>query len=163
MRSGHFWFICSPLKPLGNLEHIARYPSLHRSSLHTAEMPKPTLIIHGASSFTARELLRYLDQHPESESFDFVLAGRTKEKLEKANKILKTPREVCTVDLKDESSVKKLIETGDVVVNLAGESRSRCALWDSSKRKEGRASEDHWSFRSQSEEPGSERAKGEAG
>lgn len=83
-------------------------------------MHNPTLIVHGASSFTAKELLRYLDSHPDAGSFEFILAGRTKAKLDKANEKLKKKREVVVVDLEDERSVKSLVARGEVVINLAG-------------------------------------------
>lgn len=85
-------------------------------------MHNPTIIVHGASSYTAKELLKYLESHPDAGSFEFLLAGRTKSKLEKANEVLKKPREVVVVDLEDEGSVKRLIAKGDVVINLAGQS-----------------------------------------
>lgn len=81
---------------------------------------KPTLIIHGASSYTATELLAYLDTHPQGDQFEFILAGRTEAKLESKNDGLSTRREVVAVDLSDERSVEQLVEKGDVVVNLAG-------------------------------------------
>jgi short subunit dehydrogenase-like uncharacterized protein len=81
---------------------------------------KPTLIIHGASSFTATELLSYLDSHPQGDQFDFILAGRTLSKLQAKNAELGIEREVATVDLSEEASVRGLVERGDVVVNLAG-------------------------------------------
>ncbi|WWC95166.1 hypothetical protein V866_002020 [Kwoniella sp. B9012] len=81
---------------------------------------KPTLIIYGATSFTARNLLSYLDTHPEGDSFEFILSGRNQQKLEIANGKLQRPREVVSCQLDDEDGVKKLVEKGQVVVNLAG-------------------------------------------
>ncbi|WWD03940.1 hypothetical protein V865_001998 [Kwoniella europaea PYCC6329] len=81
---------------------------------------KPTLIIYGATSFTARNLLSYLDTHPEGDSFEFILSGRNQQKLEIANGRLQRPREVVSCQLDDEDGVKKLVEKGQVVVNLAG-------------------------------------------
>lgn len=86
----------------------------------TATDQEPTLIIHGASSYTAKELLKYLESHPDGRSFEFLLAGRTKAKLDKVNEGLKKAREVVVVDLEDEGSVKRLIAKGNVVINLAG-------------------------------------------
>lgn len=83
---------------------------------------KPTLIIHGASSFTATELLSYLDSHPQGDQFEFILAGRTRSKLEAKNAELGIKRQVEVVDLTDERSVRALVEKGDVVLNLAGTS-----------------------------------------
>lgn len=82
---------------------------------------KPTLVIHGASAFTATELLSYLDNHPQGELFEFILAGRTRSKLEDKNAGLKNRREVLVVDVSKENDVKALVAKGDVVVNLAGE------------------------------------------
>nr|XP_018999967.1 uncharacterized protein I203_07496 [Kwoniella mangroviensis CBS 8507]OCF63428.1 hypothetical protein I203_07496 [Kwoniella mangroviensis CBS 8507] len=81
---------------------------------------KPTLIIYGATSFTARNLLSYLDTHSEGDSFEFILSGRNQQKLEIANGKLQRPREVVVCQLNDEDDVKKLVEKGQVVVNLAG-------------------------------------------
>lgn len=83
---------------------------------------KPTLVIHGASSFTATELLSYLDSHPQGDQFEFILAGRTRSKLEAKNAELGIKRQVEVVDLTDERSVRALVEKGDVVLNLAGTS-----------------------------------------
>nr|XP_019010531.1 uncharacterized protein I206_05003 [Kwoniella pini CBS 10737]OCF49312.1 hypothetical protein I206_05003 [Kwoniella pini CBS 10737] len=80
---------------------------------------KPTLIIYGATSFTARQLLAYLDNHPDKASFEFILAGRNQEKLESTNVKLSYPREIVACQLNDEDGVKSLVEKGDVVVNLA--------------------------------------------
>ena len=92
--------------------------------------PKPTLIVHGASSFTATELLSYLDSHPQGDQFEFILAGRTLSKLEAKNRDLGTEREIVVVDLTDEASVKELVSKGDVVINLAGTSSiSRRSAW----------------------------------
>lgn len=86
-------------------------------------MSKPTLIVHGASSFTATELLAYLDSHPQGDQFEFILAGRSAEKLDAKNGPLKNKRQVVTVDLGDEKSVRNLVAKGQVVLNLAGRCR----------------------------------------
>ncbi|WVW86380.1 hypothetical protein I302_108426 [Kwoniella bestiolae CBS 10118] len=81
---------------------------------------KPTLIIYGATSFTARQLLHYLDTHPEGDQFEFILAGRNRQKLEVANAKLQRSREIIVCQLDDENGVRGMIERGEVVVNLAG-------------------------------------------
>ncbi|WWC91919.1 uncharacterized protein L201_006871 [Kwoniella dendrophila CBS 6074] len=84
------------------------------------ENRKPTLIIYGATSYTARQLLPYLDLHRDSTQFEFILSGRNKEKLQAANAKLNKPREIAVCQLNDEEAVKDLVAKGDVVVNLAG-------------------------------------------
>lgn len=84
--------------------------------------PKPTLLICGATSFTARVLLTYLDTHPDSSSFEFILAGRSASKLDEANATLRTKRETLVVRLEEEEEVERMVQRGDVVLNLAGES-----------------------------------------
>ncbi len=86
---------------------------------------KPTIVIYGATAFAAGPLLPYLDEHPDGDDFDFILAGRNKSKLDAANAKLNIRREVVPLDLSDEESVKKLVATADVVMNLAGESHIR--------------------------------------
>ncbi|RSH91460.1 hypothetical protein EHS25_009759 [Saitozyma podzolica] len=82
--------------------------------------PKPTLLICGATSFTARVLLTYLDTHPDSHSFEFILVGRNASKLDEANSALRTKRETLVVRLEDEGEVERMVQRGDVVLNLAG-------------------------------------------
>jgi short subunit dehydrogenase-like uncharacterized protein len=82
--------------------------------------PKPTLIIHGATSYTAAELLVYLESHPQTDQFEIILAGRNLQKLEDVNSTLKIKRETFRVDTKDPDEVRALIKKGDVVINLAG-------------------------------------------
>ena len=99
--------------------------SITPSSITTTNMSTPTLIIYGATSFTARQLLLYLDTHPDSSQFEFILAGRNAQKLESLNEdLLQTRREVIACDLDDGIGVKRLVEQGQVVVNLAGMSVS---------------------------------------
>ncbi|WWD19827.1 hypothetical protein CI109_104293 [Kwoniella shandongensis] len=81
---------------------------------------KPTLIVYGATSFTARQLLKYLESHPESSQFKFILSGRNAGRLESVNARLNTPREIEVADLADEARVKELVKKGDVILNLAG-------------------------------------------
>jgi short subunit dehydrogenase-like uncharacterized protein len=84
-------------------------------------MPKPVLIIYGATSYTAKELLLYLDSHPQQDEFDVILAGRNEEKLKAAASKLKKRHEIATCQLNDEEAVKNLVGKGNVVINLAGE------------------------------------------
>lgn len=81
---------------------------------------KPTLIVFGATSYTAQELLPYLDNHPDGDDFDFILAGRNKQKLDALNDKRPKRRQVAVCDSNDEDAVEALVEKGDVVINLAG-------------------------------------------
>ncbi|WVQ78993.1 hypothetical protein IAT38_001085 [Cryptococcus sp. DSM 104549] len=81
---------------------------------------KPTLIIYGANSFTAQQLLTYLEAHPDAPAFDFILAGRSPQKLEAVNGKLKTKHEVVVCELTDREAVERLVDRGDVVINFAG-------------------------------------------
>jgi short subunit dehydrogenase-like uncharacterized protein len=83
--------------------------------------PNPTLIIHGATAYTALTLLSYLESHPQSDEFDIILAGRNLKKLEDVNSGLNVKRELFRVNLKDEGEVRELVGRGNVVINLAGE------------------------------------------
>lgn len=80
----------------------------------------PKLIIYGATSFTAQNLLPYLESHPDSGDFDFILAGRNRQKLDAVNRKLNQPRTVIVCDLTDDDAVEKMVTQGKVVVNLAG-------------------------------------------
>jgi short subunit dehydrogenase-like uncharacterized protein len=82
---------------------------------------KPTVVIYGATSFTARHLLSYLDTHPEEEGFEFILAGRNREKLDAANGRLGRRREVMVIDLSVEEGVRRMVQKASVIINLAGE------------------------------------------
>lgn len=83
-------------------------------------MSTPTLIIHGATAYTALNLLSYLESHAQTDEFNFILAGRNLKKLEDVNSSLKIKRELARVDTNDEGEVRDLISKGDVVINLAG-------------------------------------------
>ena len=83
-------------------------------------MHKPTIVIHGATSFTAAPMLKYLEEHEDRDAFEFILAGRNKAKLDGLNVKLKQPREVVAVDLRDDEEVRDLVSKADVVLNLAG-------------------------------------------
>lgn len=80
----------------------------------------PTIVIYGATAFTAGTLLTYLDTHPDGHEFNFILAGRNRSRLETANAKLRTKREIAAVDLSDEEGVRDLVGKADVVINLAG-------------------------------------------
>ena len=88
---------------------------------HNAGMSNPTLTVYGATSFTARELLRYLDTHPDGESFNLILSGRNGQKLETAAKGIKRQKELVQCALTDEDEVRDLVARSTVIVNLAGE------------------------------------------
>ena len=82
---------------------------------------QPVIIVYGATAYTARALLPYLDEHPDGNDFGFILAGRNKSKLDAVNSKLHTKREVIAVTLEDAEGVKRLVAKGDLVMNLAGE------------------------------------------
>ena len=84
-------------------------------------MSKPTLIVYGASSYTAKELLIYLDTHSQEDEFDVILAGRNEERLKAAASKMKKRHEIAACQLDDQEGVKKLVARGNVVINLAGE------------------------------------------
>lgn len=83
-------------------------------------MTKPTLIVYGATSFTAKELLNYLDTHHDQDKFEVILAGRSFQRLQDAVSHLKKKHEIVACQLDDAEGVKKLVAKGQVVVNLAG-------------------------------------------
>ncbi|ORX39430.1 hypothetical protein BD324DRAFT_619686 [Kockovaella imperatae] len=87
----------------------------------------PTLTVYGATSFTARELLRYLDHHPDGESFNLILSGRNEEKLKAATKDMKRDKELVACELTDEESVRDLVDRSTVIINLAGPFREHHA------------------------------------
>ncbi|WVF67310.1 hypothetical protein IAT40_002061 [Kwoniella sp. CBS 6097] len=95
--------------------------SIDNNSSSNSNQKKPTLIIYGATSFTARQLILYLDTHVDGKLFDFILAGRNASKLQTTNdKLAGGKRDIAVCQLDDEEEVKKLVGRGDVVVNLAG-------------------------------------------
>lgn len=105
-------------------------------------MTKPTLIVYGATSFTAKELLDYLDTHHDQEKFNVILAGRSQQRLEDAAARLKREHEIVACQLDDAEGVKRLVAKGEVVVNLAGKLVKRSCdddkLTDRSIREEQR-------------------------
>jgi short subunit dehydrogenase-like uncharacterized protein len=85
---------------------------------------KAKVIVYGATSFTARELLTYLDNHPQSHLFDVILSGRNLQRLQASAEKLEKKHKIVACQLDDQEGVKNLISQGDVVINLAGESPS---------------------------------------
>lgn len=97
-------------------------------------MPKshtPTLVVYGATSYTAQHhLLPYLAAHPDADSFHLILAGRNADKLAAVDAFLpKREREILPLHLNDQGGVEALCKRADVVLNLAGTSCS--VLWPS--------------------------------
>ena len=84
-------------------------------------MSKPTVIVYGATSYTAKELLLYLDTHTENDQFDVILAGRNEDRLKTAASKMKKQHAIAVCQLDDQADVKKLVAKGNVVINLAGE------------------------------------------
>jgi short subunit dehydrogenase-like uncharacterized protein len=83
-------------------------------------MPTPTLIVYGATAFTAQPLLQYLKSHPDKGHFSVILSGRNLAKLDALNEKHGTHWPVIPADLKNEAQVVSLVENGDIVLNLAG-------------------------------------------
>ncbi|KAK1922219.1 Saccharopine dehydrogenase-domain-containing protein [Papiliotrema laurentii] len=81
---------------------------------------KAKVIVYGATSFTARELLTYLDNHPQSHLFDVILSGRNLQRLQASAEKLEKRHKIVACQLDDQEGVKNLISQGDVVINLAG-------------------------------------------
>ncbi|ORY31619.1 Saccharopine dehydrogenase-domain-containing protein [Naematelia encephala] len=81
---------------------------------------KPTLIIYGATAFTGRQVVEYLDTHPDRDEFDVIISGRNAARLDGVKKGLKRDYKVVVLDLGDEQGVGGLVRMGEVVVNLAG-------------------------------------------
>jgi short subunit dehydrogenase-like uncharacterized protein len=80
----------------------------------------PTIIVYGATSYTAYQFLQYIQSHPDADAFEVILAGRNRAKLvELANKLDKDWN-VQAVELSDQEAVKNLVQMGSVVVNFAG-------------------------------------------
>ena len=81
---------------------------------------KPTLTVYGATSFTAKELLRYLDDHPDGAAFNLILSGRSQQKLDTATAAVKRQKEVIACSLSNEEEVRDLVRRSDVIMNYAG-------------------------------------------
>jgi short subunit dehydrogenase-like uncharacterized protein len=96
--------------------------------------PKHTILIYGATSYTARLLIDYLATHPERKQFTFALAGRNPEKLKKLVDELhqanedgeegKTEWIACALEDTAEGypKVAAMVSDAEVVINLAGTS-----------------------------------------
>ena len=95
--------------------------------------PKHTVLIYGATSYTARLLIDYLSDHPERKQFTFALAGRNPDKLKKLVQELHRDGEdgdedstkwiACSLEETEEGrkSVAEMVADAAVVINLAGE------------------------------------------
>lgn len=96
--------------------------------------PKHTILIYGATSYTARLLIDYLATHPERKQFTFALAGRNPEKLKKLVDELhqanedgeegKTEWIACALEdtIEGYPKVAAMVSDAEVVINLAGRS-----------------------------------------
>ncbi|KAJ9099883.1 hypothetical protein QFC21_003888 [Naganishia friedmannii] len=94
--------------------------------------PKHTILIYGATSYTARLLIDYLATHPERKQFTFALAGRNPEKLKKLVDDLHQANEdgeegrtewiACALEDTEEGypKVAAMVSGAEVVINLAG-------------------------------------------
>ena len=89
-------------------------------------MSKPTVVLYGATSYSGRQLLEYLDTHREADRFNLILAGRNPTKLKKAASSLKGEYETICTELTDLEGVRAMVERATVVINLAGKSPRVC-------------------------------------
>jgi short subunit dehydrogenase-like uncharacterized protein len=81
-----------------------------------------TVCVYGATSYTGRQVIDYLANHPQSKTFTYVLAGRNKDKLEKLQSEDKNAKQhdLLVVDLKNEEQVRDMVAKSEVILNLAG-------------------------------------------
>ncbi|KAJ9116127.1 hypothetical protein QFC20_000804 [Naganishia adeliensis] len=94
--------------------------------------PKHTILVYGATSYTARLLIDYLFTHPERKTFTYALAGRNPEKLRKLVDELhregedgeegKTEWIACPLEETEQGRkrVAEMVADAEVVINLAG-------------------------------------------
>ncbi|WVQ75602.1 hypothetical protein IAR50_005230 [Cryptococcus sp. DSM 104548] len=87
----------------------------------------PLAVVYGATSFTARQLLTYLEAHPAlaAHEFDYAISGRNKAKLDTLNEsLLGGKREVIVLELGDLQGVQAMVERASVIINCAGPYRN---------------------------------------
>ena len=109
------------------------YPLSHASHLQTtstsstpASKATYDILIYGSTSFTAALTIKYLLDHPQRSDFNFCLAGRNRQKLDKlAEDIEKRgydAPDTLAFELKDEAEdqVRSAVEDCKVVINFAG-------------------------------------------
>lgn len=94
--------------------------------------PKHTILVYGATSYTARLLIDYLSNHPERKTFTYALAGRNPKKLRKLVDELhregedgeegKTEWIACPLEDTEQGRkrVAEMVADAEVVINLAG-------------------------------------------
>lgn len=94
--------------------------------------PKHTILIYGATSYTARLLIDYLSNHPERKQFTYALAGRNPDKLKKLVEELHRDGEdgdedstkwiACALEDTQEGHkrVAEMVSDAEMVINLAG-------------------------------------------
>jgi len=75
-----------------------------------------------APGYTGRLITRYLASHPQSSSFTFAIAGRSKSKLDALFSDLSLPNRVSVVvvDIADFAQVEAVIQNTRVVINTCG-------------------------------------------
>lgn len=111
----------------------------------TFSKPKHTILIYGATSYTARLLVDYLSTHPERKAFTYALAGRNPDKLKKLVDELHRAGEdgeegrtewiACPLEETEQGRkrVAQMVADAEVVINLAGMSptvvRGLLAFW----------------------------------
>ncbi|KAL2717694.1 saccharopine dehydrogenase-like oxidoreductase isoform X2 [Vespula squamosa] len=84
---------------------------------------KLDMIIFGATGFTGRYVIREAARLAKEKEFNFAVAGRRKEALESAVKVYAPDIEnvpIIIADIKDEESIKKMVERARVLINCCG-------------------------------------------
>jgi len=83
--------------------------------------PKYELIVYGATGFTGRLIVAYLDGHPHLEGRRWAMAGRNQSVLEVLRKTLESDNiDTITCALSDSKSVNALVSSTKVVITTAG-------------------------------------------
>lgn len=94
--------------------------------------PRHTILIYGATSYTARLVIDYLSAHPERKAFTYALAGRNPDKLKKLVDEVhrededgeqgKTEWIACPLEDTEQGRkrVAEMVSDAEIVVNLAG-------------------------------------------
>jgi short subunit dehydrogenase-like uncharacterized protein len=89
-------------------------------SVHIDYEMSKTVTIYGATAFTAGPVIEYLDNHPDASQFKLILSGRNLEKLDRIQAKLNKKVEIVALELSDEEGVKSLVDSSDVIINVAG-------------------------------------------
>ncbi|KAK4687657.1 hypothetical protein P7C73_g2462, partial [Tremellales sp. Uapishka_1] len=85
---------------------------------------QPSILVYGATSFTALQFIEYIESHSQAKAFHTILAGRNGAKLEKLNAKLGGKWDTVAFELEDDQVVQGHVERCSIVVNFAGRSWS---------------------------------------